>query len=128
MIRAAVFQIVARHRGDDDVFQFHPAHRFGDALRFVLFQRKRFRGGHRAKTAGARATIARDHHRRGALAPAFPAIRALRAFANGVQSQIGDERFGGKENGIRGQTHLDPGRLFAWCKAGSIFAQDIVRD
>ena len=80
----------------------------------------------RAKSAGARATFARDHHRRGALAPAFPAIRTLRAFADGVQAQIGDERLGRKENRIRGQTHFDPGRLVApGARAGSIFAQDI---
>ena len=111
MIRAAVLQIVARDGGDDDMLQFHPAHGFGHALRFVFFQRERFGGRDRAKSAGARAAIARDHHGRGPLAPAFPAVRALRAFANGVQPQIGDERLGRKENRIRGQPHLDPGRL-----------------
>ena len=121
MIRAAVLQIVARDRGDDDVFQFHPAHRFGDALRFVFFQRKRFRRCDRAKSAGARAAIARDHHRRGALAPAFPAIRALRAFANGVQPQIGNQRFRGKENRIRRQPHFDPGRLLRLVERGIDF-------
>ena len=111
MIRAAVLQIVARDRGDDDMFQLHPPHGFGDPLRFIFFQRKRFRRGDRAKSAGARATIARDHHRRRALAPAFPAIRALRAFANRVQPQIGNQRLRRKENGIRWQPHFDPGRL-----------------
>jgi len=111
MICAAVFKIVARHRGDDNVFQSHPAHRFGHALRFVLFERERFRRRHRAKSAGTCAAIARDHHRRRALAPAFPTVRALRAFANGVQAEIGNERLGGKEHRIRGQTHLDPRRL-----------------
>ena len=106
-----IFQIVARHRCDHDVFQFHPTHRFGNALRLVFLQSKWFRGRHRAKTAGARAPISCDHHRRRALAPALPAIRTVRAFANGVQSQIGDERFGRKENRIGGQTHLDPWRL-----------------
>ena len=86
MIRAAIFQIVARDRGDDDMFQLHPPHRFGDALRFVFLEGERLRGRDRAKSAGARAAFARDHHRRGALAPAFPAVRALRALANGVQA------------------------------------------
>ncbi len=111
MIRAAIFQIVARDGGDNDVLQFHPPHRFGDPLRFVFFKRERFRCCHRAKSAGARATIAGNHHRRRALAPAFPAVRTLRAFANGVQTQIGNERFGRKENRVRRQPHFDPWRL-----------------
>ena len=100
MIRAAVFEIVARHRGNNDVFQLQSSHRFGDTLRFIFFERERSRRCHSAKSAGARATIAGDHHRGGALAPAFPPVRALRAFANGVQTRIGDERPGGKENRI----------------------------
>jgi len=55
--------------------------------------------------------IAGDHESSGALAPAFPAIRALRAFADRVQSQIGNQCFGRKENRIRRQPHFDPGRL-----------------
>ena len=59
-----------------------------EPLGLVFFQRIRLRGCHRAKAACPRAPIARDHHRGRALAPAFPAIRALRAFANRVQTQI----------------------------------------
>ena len=55
--------------------------------------------------------IASDHESSRALAPAFPTIRALRAFANRVQPQIGNERFGREENRIRRQPYLDPGRL-----------------
>jgi hypothetical protein len=111
MIRAAVFQIIARDRGDDDVLQSHPAHGLGDTLRFVFLQGKRLGGSHRAKPAGAGATFARDHHCRRSLAPAFPAVRALRALAHRVQPQIGDERLGRKENRVRRQPHFDPGRL-----------------
>ena len=111
VICAAVLQIVARDRGDDDVFQFHPAYRFGHALRLIFFQGKRFRRRDCAKSAGAGAAIACNHHCRRALAPAFPSIRALRALANRVQSQIGNQRFGGKENRIRWQPHFDPGRF-----------------
>jgi len=45
------------------------------------------------------------------LAPAFPAIRALRAFANSVQSQIRNKSLGRKEDGIRRQPHPNPRRL-----------------
>ena len=35
----------------------------------------------------------------------------MRAFANRVQPQIGNQRFGRKENRIRRQPHFDPRRL-----------------
>ncbi len=121
MFRAAILQIVARDGGNDDVFELQSSHGFGDALRFVFLERERFRGADRAKAAGPGAAFARDHHRRGALAPAFPAIRALRAFADGVQPQIGDERLGRKEDRIRGQPHFDPGRLLRLVQARDRF-------
>src|SRR5712692_1679403 len=111
MIRAAVFQIVARDGGDHDMLQLHPYHRFGHALRFVVFQSERFRRCHCAKSACPRATIARDHERGGALAPAFPAVGALRAFTNRMQPQIGNQRFSRKEDRVRRQPDLDPGRF-----------------
>ena len=111
MIRATIFQIISGDGGNDDVLQTHPAHGLGDALRFIFFQRKRPGGGHCAKSTGPGAALTRDHHRRGALAPTFPAVRALRAFADGVQPQVRDEGFRGKENRIRGQSNLDPWRF-----------------
>src|SRR5207237_3801181 len=85
MVGAAVLEIVARHRGDDDVLQAHASHGFGHPLWFVFLEGERFGGCDRAKPAGAGATFARDHHRRGALAPAFPAVWTLGAFTYGVQ-------------------------------------------
>src|SRR5262249_40750672 len=64
----------------------------------LFFQRKRLRRGDGAKSARPRATVARDHKSGRALTPAFPPVRALCTLANGVQSQIGNERFGRKEN------------------------------
>src|SRR5262249_51625716 len=80
-------------------------------LWLVLFQRKRFRRRYCAKSTRTCATIARDHKRSRPLAPAFPPIRTLRALANRVQSQIGNQCFGGKENWIRRQPHFDPRRF-----------------
>ena len=111
MICAAVFQIVARDGGDHDMFQFHSRHRFGHALRFIRFQRERLRGCHRAESARARATIARNHECGCPLAPTFPAIRTLRAFTNRVQPQIRNQCLGGKENRVRRQPHFDPRRF-----------------
>ncbi len=111
MIRAAILKIIPRDSGNDDMLQTHPTDGLSDALRFVLFQRQRFGGADRAKPTGAGAALACNHHRRGALAPAFPAVRALRALADGVQAQIRDERFRRKENRVRGQPHFDPGRF-----------------
>ena len=100
------------------MLQSHSPDGFGDPLRLVFLERERLRGLHRAKSAGARAALARDHHGRGALAPAFPAIRALRAFANGVQTQIGNERLGRKEDRIRRQSDFDPGRFLRLVQRG----------
>src|SRR5207247_6905987 len=83
----------------------------GDALRFVVFKREWFCRRYCAKSAGAGATIPSDHERRRALAPAFPSVWTLRALADGVQAQIGNERFGREKYRIRRQSHLDPGRL-----------------
>ena len=105
-------QIVARDGRDHDVLEPHPAHGFGDALRLVVFQREGFGRGHRAKPAGARAAVARDHERGRALAPAFPAVGALGGFADGVQPQVGHERLGREEHRVARQPDLDPVGLF----------------
>jgi len=57
-----------------------------------LFQREGFRRCDGAKSARACTTVTRDHEGSRALAPTFPAVRALRALANRVQAQIGNER------------------------------------
>ncbi len=121
MIRAAVFQIIARDSRDYHVLQPHSPDGFRDALRFVFFECKRLGCCHRAKSAGACATFARNHHRRCPLTPAFPTVRTLRAFTNGMQAQIGDERFRRKENRVRGQPDFDPGRLLRLVQGGIDF-------
>ena len=92
MIGPAVLEIVACDSRDHDVFQFHAEHRLGYALRFVFLQRERLCRCYCAKSACAGATIASDHKGGCALAPTFPAVRALRALANRVQPQIGNQR------------------------------------
>ena len=111
MVGAAILQIITRNRSDDNVLQFHSTHRLGDPLRFVFLQGVGFGRCHRTKPTGACAAIPRYHHRGRTLAPAFPAIRTLRAFANRMQPQIGNKRFRRKENRVRRQPHPDPRRF-----------------
>ncbi len=108
MLRAAVLQIVARHRCDDDVPQLHPARRLRHAPRLVVFERQRLGGADRAKSAGARAAVASDHERRRALAPTFPVIRTFRALADGVQLQFVQQSAGVREGVGRGQVETQP--------------------
>ena len=122
MFGAAIFQIIARDRGDDDVFEFQPFDRLGHTLRLVLLERERLCGADRAKSTGSGAAFTRDHHGGRALAPAFPAIRALGAFANGMEAQIRNERLSRKEDRIRRQPDFDPGRFLRLVKSGIDFS------
>lgn len=108
MVGAAVFEVIASHRGDDDVAKFHAVGGFGDALRFVFFEGVGFGGFDGAEATGASAFFAGDHEGRGAVAPAFPAIWALGFFADGDQFEIGDQRFGGPKCGVIGEANFDP--------------------
>ena len=111
MIRAAIFQIVPRDRGNDHMLQTHPAHGLGDALRFVLFQGERF-GGVTAQNPQAR--VQRSP---AIIIVAVPWLQHSQRFGHCALSQtvcktqVRDERLGGKENRIRRQPDLDPGRL-----------------
>src|SRR5687767_8751152 len=77
MFSTAVIKVIAGHGRDDNVLEVHTARGFGDALRFVEFKRQGFGGAHGTETARPGATIAGDHERGGALAPALPMVRAL---------------------------------------------------
>ena len=87
----SVAEIVAGDGGDYDVAEAHAAGGFGDALRFVGFEGVGLGGFDGAETAGAGAFFAGNHEGGGALAPAFPAVRALGLLANGHQFQVCDE-------------------------------------
>ena len=88
MIGAAVGQVIASHGGDDDMLELHAPRRFGDTRGFVPFKWKRLGRVYSAEAACAGAAVAGDHESGGAFAPAFPVVRAARAFANGVQLQF----------------------------------------
>ena len=84
VVRTAIRHIIAGDGGDDDMLESESLNTLGYTLRFILLKRKRLGCIHRAKAAGTGATVAGDHKRGCATAPAFPAIWALSAFADGV--------------------------------------------
>ena len=104
--------IVSSHRGDDDMFQIHPHDSLGHPLGFVRFEGKGFGGGDGTKSAGAGAAVTGNHEGSRTLAPAFPAVGTLSAFADGVEAKVRDQFLGGEKDRVGGQTHLDPVWLF----------------
>ncbi len=97
-------------------------------LRLVRFQRQRPRRLHRAKAAGPRAMIARDHERRRPLAPAFPMVRALGAFANRMELQLIQQRtsvrktVGGRQARAQplGADADEASSKVQWCSSGGL--------
>ena len=108
MLSAAVGDVIAGNRRDDDVLEIHSPDSLGHALRFILLEGERLGRVDRTESAGTRAPVSRDHHGRGATAPALPTIRALGALADRVEPEIGDHRLGREEDGIGRQADFDP--------------------
>src|SRR5690606_17034294 len=90
--RAAVGQIVAVDRSDDDVLETEPGGRRGDMFRLERIDLARHPGLDVAERAGARADVAEDHHRRVLLAPALADVRAGRLLADGVEAEFAHQR------------------------------------
>jgi hypothetical protein len=108
MIGTTVGKVITRNSGDHDMLEAEAFHPLRDALRLIFFEGERLGGIDGAKSTSPRATITCDHKSSSSPAPALPAIRALRAFANRVEAKIRNQTLGGKEDRIRGQAHLDP--------------------
>ena len=83
--RAAVREIIAIDGGDDDVVQVEDLNRVRYPGGFAGIDRAGAAVRHRAIRARARADVAQDHERRGAMVPAFADVRAARVLADGVQ-------------------------------------------
>ena len=82
MLGAAVVEIVAVDRGDDDMGQAHLLHRIGDARRLVVVERGRDAGRDVAEGAGARADLAHDHEGGVLLVPALADVGAAGLLAD----------------------------------------------
>jgi hypothetical protein len=80
--RAAVGQIVAVDRGDDDMLEAELGRRGRDMLGLERIDRARHAGLDVAEGAGPGAGVAEDHHRRVLLGPAFADVRAGRFLAH----------------------------------------------
>ena len=103
-----------------DVGSLSRSHSGNRARGFIGFQRERFGRADGAKAARARAAVARDHERRRAFAPAFPMVRALGAFADGVQLEFVEQRACVRKGIRRGQLDAQPFRQararFQFCR------------
>ena len=91
--RAAIVAVVAIDAGDHGEAQTHGGDGFGDAARLVVIHRQRRAFLHGAEAAAARADVAQNHERGGAVVPAFAHVGAGGAFADGVQAEAVDQRF-----------------------------------
>ena len=80
--RAAVGQVVAVDRGDDDMLEAQLGRGDRDMLGLQRIDRARHAGLDVAEGAGPGAGVAQDHHRRVLLGPAFADVRAGRFLAH----------------------------------------------
>ena len=88
---AAVGQVVAGDARDHDVVEAHRRDRLGDPARLVVVEPGGLAGLDRAEAAGPGARVAEDHHRRGALVPALPDVRAAGLLAHGVEVEAAQQ-------------------------------------
>ena len=80
-------EVVAIDRRDDDVRELHRVNRARDIGRLVRIRRLRRAVHDVAVAARARARVAEDHERRGAMMPALADVRAVRFLADRVQAE-----------------------------------------
>jgi hypothetical protein len=111
MLRAAIREIVAVDRGDDDVFEAKASDGIGNAPRLIGVKRGRSPGRDVAEGASACANVAHDHHRCVPLLPAFPDVRARRLLANGMQPMIAHDRLCMDKAWRSGGTDAKPSRF-----------------
>ena len=88
---ATILKFIAVNRRDHRMFHFHQVDGFGYPLGFVPIHWFRTSCRYRTKAATAGAHIAQDHKGGRAFAPAFTHIRAVAAFADGMELMRIDE-------------------------------------
>ena len=111
MAGTAVGQVVAIHRGDDDMLQAEPGHGVGDPRGLAGVQRERLAGAYVAERAGAGAGVAHDHHGGVALRPALADVGAGGFLADRVQAVFAHQGAGLVVDRMGGRLHPDPGGL-----------------
>ncbi len=111
MLGAAVSEVVAVDRGDDDMLQAQLCDRFGDILRLVRIERAGHAGLHVAEGAGARARVAHDHEGRVLLLPALADIGAAGLLADRDETVFLHDAMRLGPFGRAGRLDADPVRL-----------------
>ena len=107
---AAVGEVVAIHRGDDDVLEPELGDGAADALRLLAVLPRRLAVGDRAVAAVPRAHVAQDHEGGGGVLPALADVRAVRLLAHGVQVEVAHEPAQADVVGAARRAHLEPAR------------------
>ena len=111
MLGAAIREVVAIDRRDDDVIEAHLPDGFGDARRLVGIERHRHAGRDVAEGAGAGADLAHDHEGGVLLVPALADIRAAGFLADRHEIVgLNDAAGFGVSPGVR-RLDADPVRL-----------------
>ena len=93
---------------DDDVREVERGDRIGDARGFGGVIGVRAPMAHRAVAARARADVAKDHERRGAMRPALADVRAARFFADRVEIEVAHQALQPEIRRRPGRFHLEP--------------------
>ena len=109
MIRAAVFQIVPRDRGYDDVPEAEGLGRLGHALRFVRAGRCGLARMDVAEAAVARTRFAQDQKGGRARRVTLLPVGAVGRLAHGEEAQVVHKAGGGEKALVRGQGAAQPG-------------------
>ena len=108
---AAVFKIIAVHRGDHDILEFEGPDRLGDTRRLGLIHRSRTSVFDVAVGAGSRAHPAQNHEGRGAVMPAFADVRAVGLFTHRMKGLLGHQALESPISLASRRPHLQPTRL-----------------
>ena len=108
MLRAAVAQVVAVHARDHHVGELHRGDGLAEVARLVGVQRLRPAVGHVAERAAARAQVAHDHERGGAVPEALADVGAGGLLADGVELRVAQDPLDLVEALPAAGAHADP--------------------
>jgi hypothetical protein len=112
MRRSTIRQIIAIHRGHDNVLETKSSDRLGDAPRLIRIERADFAMGYGTVGAIARADIAHEHEGGGVMRETFTDIRTACLLADAVQFQFAEDGAGTEILGRDGRANFDPVGMF----------------
>jgi len=109
---AAIREVVAVYRSDDDVLEPGSAERLSDSSWLVFIDGGGLSGFDIAEPAGAGAGVAEDHDGGDTLGPAFAHVRTGGFLADGVEIVRVDGGLGGLESRAAWEFGFEPGGFF----------------